>query len=190
MSNLCLLLASAVFLLSGCGKGQNLAMSPLETSGGYGVYRSGQPTDDQIKSLCGLGVRQVFALNGEGGKYEQALKSNCPQAEIVYNVMQDADSPTSIAFLQKFDDAVSKARSEGTGILFHCSCGCHRTGRLAAYYRMKYQGWTADQAIKEMLEVGKDMDGHPTLPGQVRAMEDYIKGRSCQQEARYCLVEN
>jgi protein tyrosine/serine phosphatase len=34
----------------------------------------------------------------------------------------------------------------------HCKGGRHRTGALTAIYRITHDGWTADQAYKEMKE--------------------------------------
>ncbi len=35
-------------------------------------------------------------------------------------------------------------------ILFHCKAGLHRTGILAAVYRMEYQGWSHEEAYREL----------------------------------------
>jgi tyrosine-protein phosphatase SIW14 len=35
-------------------------------------------------------------------------------------------------------------------VLFHCKAGLHRTGCLAAVYRMEYQGWSRDAAWREL----------------------------------------
>ena len=35
-------------------------------------------------------------------------------------------------------------------ILIHCRAGLHRTGCMAAIYRMEYQGWTPERAVDEM----------------------------------------
>ena len=52
---------------------------------------------------------------------------------------------------------------------------------------MKYNGWEASDAIEEMYDVGKDMDAHPYLPAQVKALKDYINGRPCSQESGACV---
>ncbi|HEY7426136.1 MAG TPA: dual specificity protein phosphatase family protein [Gemmataceae bacterium] len=39
-------------------------------------------------------------------------------------------------------------------VLIHCHAGLHRTGILTAVYRMEYQGWTADEAFREMKAQG------------------------------------
>lgn len=35
-------------------------------------------------------------------------------------------------------------------VLIHCHAGLHRTGVLAAVYRMEYEGWSAAEAIREL----------------------------------------
>jgi tyrosine-protein phosphatase SIW14 len=35
-------------------------------------------------------------------------------------------------------------------VLFHCQAGLHRTGCLAAVYRMEYDGWPAARALREL----------------------------------------
>ena len=47
-------------------------------------------------------------------------------------------------FLEIMDDPDSYP------VLFHCRAGLHRTGCMAAVYRMEYQGWTPRQALLEM----------------------------------------
>ena len=39
-------------------------------------------------------------------------------------------------------------------VLLHCKAGLHRTGVLVAVYRMEYDGWTPQQAIREMKDNG------------------------------------
>jgi len=39
-------------------------------------------------------------------------------------------------------------------VLIHCHAGLHRTGILTAVYRMEYQGWTVDEAFREMKAQG------------------------------------
>lgn len=39
-------------------------------------------------------------------------------------------------------------------VLIHCHAGLHRTGVLTAIYRMEYQGWTADEAYRDMKAQG------------------------------------
>lgn len=180
-------LALGVWLaFSGCGN-LNRLESLDEKENGFAFYRSGQPTDKDLDAWCDMGVQRIFALNGMAAAYAAQLVEKCPSARVVFNKLQDPDVGLTKEFIAEFDRSVQEAMALGEKVLIHCYCGCHRTGRLAAYYRMKYQGWTAEQAIEEMLRVGTNMGNHPSLPAQVRAMEDHIKKRACKQDAVNCL---
>jgi tyrosine-protein phosphatase SIW14 len=55
------------------------------------------------------------------------------------------DRPPAIdQFLAIMDDPATYP------VLLHCRAGLHRTGIMAAIYRMEYQGWSHEQAIAEM----------------------------------------
>ncbi len=176
-------------VISCAPKDQNNSYSVVDqkADSGFSVYRSGQPETPAIAEWCKAGVKSIYALNGRGSEYAEQLAKDCPQAKIIFDLAQDADVAVDHAFLEDFDREITSAQAGGYGVMFHCNCGCHRTGRLAAYYRMKYNQWTADQAIAEMNSIGKDMDEHVNLIPQVRAMDDYIHARPCSQEARYCV---
>jgi protein tyrosine/serine phosphatase len=60
-----------------------------------------------------------------------------------------ANRPAAIErFLAIMDDPANLP------VLVHCRAGLHRTGVLAAVYRMEYQGWTHEQAIHELRDMG------------------------------------
>jgi tyrosine-protein phosphatase SIW14 len=39
-------------------------------------------------------------------------------------------------------------------VLIHCKAGLHRTGIMAAIYRMEYNGWTREEALHELRSHG------------------------------------
>jgi tyrosine-protein phosphatase SIW14 len=65
------------------------------------------------------------------------------------------------AFLAIMDDPANHP------VLLHCRAGLHRTGVLAAVYRMEYEGWTGAQALAELKANGF---GH----SKAVASNDYI----------------
>jgi protein tyrosine phosphatase len=64
-------------------------------------------------------------------------------------------------FLKIMDDPTNHP------VLIHCRAGLHRTGILAALYRMEYEGWPLDWALKELQENGFSTS-------QCTARNDYI----------------
>ncbi len=104
-----------------------------------------------------------------------------------YNARQSAYEPVSEEFLRAFDAWVAEARRSGRKIAFRCRHGWHRTGRLAAYHRIRHQGVETDEAIEEMNRIGRFMWKHRQLEPQVEAMADFIAGRDCSVAAEYCV---
>jgi tyrosine-protein phosphatase SIW14 len=52
------------------------------------------------------------------------------------------------AFLKLMDDP------ETYPVLIHCKAGLHRTGVLAALYRQEYEGWSSQEALRELKNHG------------------------------------
>jgi len=129
-------------------------------------------------------------LSGDANSYEKKNMAMVPGLTVVYDQKQDADVPVTMSFLKWFDQWVEDARSKGKAIAFRCQCGCHRTGRLAAYYQMKYQNLTMDDAWVLLDEYGKNMWLHGNLKKQITSLKDYIDGRPCSQEPKHCVIDD
>lgn len=50
-------------------------------------------------------------------------------------------------------------------VFVHCRLGEDRTGMMVAAYRMAAQGWTADEAMREMQQFGFSNVHHVLCPG-------------------------
>jgi hypothetical protein len=161
-----------------------------ELPNGFKLYRSGTPSKADLKEFHALGIREIAVLSGDADKRELRYPHLVPDLEVVYNETQKGSKPLTASFLRWFDQWVGEARAEGKVIAFRCRCGCHRTGRLAAYYQMKYRSLSVEQALDLMGRRGKKMFLHGHLWLQVRALEDYIHGRPCSQKRKYCVVED
>jgi hypothetical protein len=180
------LVVAAGFLLTACNAAPQPFDSVAET--GFAVYRSGLLSAEEFESLCKEGVGQMVILDGTGFRRECEMRQRlCPQLRIRYDRGQDAGVPLTEEFLTAFDRWVEEAQSSGTKVAFRCHHGWHRAGRLTAYYRMKFDGWSAEEAIAEMNQVGGMMWQHPYLEPQVEAMSDLITGRPCGQDLEYCV---
>jgi len=112
------------------------------------LYRGGQPTEDGFQSLARMGIDIVIDLRGSrsrerdlvtklGMRYE-AMPWHCPRPKD-----------------QVFARFLLLLRSNPTRKVFiHCRLGDDRTGMMIAAYRMAEQGWTAQQAMREMKSLG------------------------------------
>jgi hypothetical protein len=156
---------------------------------GFGIYRTGLPTKADIKKMCDMGITEMMVMSGNAQDAELKYQDECPQLKVVYNQKQSPKVTLTKDFLNFFDQWVETARAEGKKIAFRCNCGCHRTGRLAAYYQMKYQNLYYDDAIAIMKKHGKFMIFYRYLDYQVKALFDYIQGQECSQKPRYCISD-
>jgi len=158
----------------------------------YRLYRSGAPSRETFAKWCSeYQIERVIVMSGDAESLEFQYQSQgiCPNLKVIYNVKQKVGVPVSDAFLQWFDDQVAAARRDRVGLLFRCKTGSHRTGRLAAYYQMKYEGLSLKEAIAVMNHLGMMMPlfDIPLKP-QVRALDEFIQGQPCDQKQRACVA--
>jgi hypothetical protein len=176
-------------LLSQSALAKNLHLIDSKPNG-FAIYRSGEPSKKDMKEFCKLGIQEIAVLSGSAEKNEWKYQAACPTLKVIYNEEQRVQIPLTDSFLKEFDQWVEEAQNTGKVIAFRCSCGCHRTGRLAAYYQMKYQGLSRPEAITIMNKLGKHMSMYPQLLPQVQALEDYIQGRPCSVKQEFCVQPN
>ncbi len=185
MKNILLLIT---FFTSVVSFGMNLHLVDRDLESGYSMYRTGLPTFNDIKQMCDLGITEMMVLSGNAEDHEFKYQKACPNLKVVYNKKQKVSIPLSDTFLADFDEWVKDSMEKGKKIAFRCNCGCHRTGRLAAYYQMKYQGLSVKDALALMKLRGKFMWAFTTvLPPQVIALNDYILGRKCSVSRKFCV---
>ncbi len=135
------------------------------------VYRSGQMTAEGFaNAIRAYGIRTVLNLQDDNPNPNlprtffdrRSIRESevCEQLGVDYRLIgvgllyprtidaprdgKYARPPAVDEFLKLMDDPSAYP------ILFHCKAGLHRTGILAAIYRMEYQGWTHQQAYEEL----------------------------------------
>jgi hypothetical protein len=129
------------------------------------VYRSGQLTAEGFIDACrSLGIKTIINLQDDFPDPDlsyrflnwRTIKESdlCHMIGVRYVFIGPdltwrrrvgRDRPEAIEqFLAVMDDPDSYP------VLLHCKAGLHRTGCLAAVYRMEYEGWTPEQAVREM----------------------------------------
>jgi hypothetical protein len=167
----------------------NLHLIDNDETTGFALYRTSAPDAGDMRRFCKLGITEMMVLSGTAAKHEIRHAKECPTLKVIYNVAQSTKVPVSRGFLNAFDDWVKDAQVQGKKIAFRCECGCHRTGRLAAYYQMKYQGLTLADAKAIMSRHGQWMLFFPHIYKQVNALSDFIYGRVCSTKRKYCVRE-
>jgi len=133
------------------------------------VYRSGQLTADGLTEAAEqLGIKTIINLQDDFPDPDLELsfldRRTIKESDLcrllgvryifigpdlVWRKRVGLDRPEAIEqFLAVMDDPDSYP------VLFHCKAGIHRTGCMAAIYRMEYEGWTPSQAVQEMKRNG------------------------------------
>jgi protein tyrosine/serine phosphatase len=115
------------------------------------LYRGGEPTNFGLAKVEKMGVKTVIDLRGSGPVTE-AEKREVERLGMRYiNMPMDSRAPSRDT-VTTFLDEVAKAKDDkDRGAVFvHCQHGSDRTGCLVGVWRVAKEGWSYDDAYKEM----------------------------------------
>lgn len=175
------------FAENSAARSNNFHLIQEDTTTGFAIYRTSRPSREDMATFCELGIAEMMVLSGNAEDWEYKHQAACPGLKVVYNQAQKAKIPLTKSFLDFFDEWIAEAKRTGKKIAFRCNCGCHRTGRLAAYFQLKYQKLTVRDAQVIMKRYGKGMMFYRFLWPQVVAIDAYIKGKECPVAKEYCV---
>ena len=133
------------------------------------LLRCGQPHVrdlDQIRREHGLKAI-VCARGGTRhplrGRWFRLEKAWCERHGVRLEHMPFSDAATPPAdVIDRFLAIVREPANRP--VLVHCEQGFHRTGILAAAYRISAEGWPLERAIAEMERMGFQMDRAKRMP--------------------------
>jgi len=120
------------------------------------LYRGAQPEGRDYADLKSLGVKTIVNLTSDDAQQDE--KSMTESAGMSYfQIPMTTHTPPTAAQLSEFLRIVNDPANQP--VYVHCVGGRHRTGVMTATYRMTHEGWTPDQAFKEMKQYkfGADM---------------------------------
>lgn len=127
------------------------------------VYRSAQPTKDDLKRLK-ANIQLDEVLN---------LRANLPLKYFdeandlgiaLDNIPMFDDSPPSPKDVDQALHIIRENYISRSPILVCCKGGRHRTSLIIACYRVRYNGWTKERAWEEAKKYGwYDANGHKPL---------------------------
>jgi len=124
------------------------------------LFRGAQPTRQGFHKLAEMGITIVVDLRERGreGERQQVTKLGMRFVEMPWMCFHPKDSDMA-QFLKLLRD------NRGKKVFVHCQTGDDRTGMMVAAYRMAEQGWTAEEAMKEMEAYGFTSSHHLICPG-------------------------
>lgn len=144
------------------------------------LYRSPQPTAEDIDRAAELGVKTVINLRGANpGKpwYDEEKAATTRHNMLQIDIGMSAGRLPHRDDLIKLLDALAEAPRP---ILIHCMAGVDRTGEAAAIYQMLYMGKTKEEAL-EMLS-GKFGHFESNMPAKIYFIRDLWQGEKWARE--------
>ncbi|HYE16386.1 MAG TPA: hypothetical protein VD968_18250 [Pyrinomonadaceae bacterium] len=127
------------------------------------VYRGAFPSEEGYRALVAkLGVRRVLSLTDRAADDESAKALRAGMRGWWHIPFHDREAPDPV-LVREWLAHVRTATPEDP-VYTHCMGGRHRTGVLIAVLRVTDQGWTKQEAFREMLRYGwYDARGHRPL---------------------------
>lgn len=116
----------------------------FQVSGDF--YRSEQPQCSSFDLLCSLGLRSILNLRSRDNN--KAVLADLPLNNFHVSMLPDKFGDPEILMALRHLLAAPKP------ILVHCQHGSDRTGVVFALYRIIFENWSKQDAIKEMKEGG------------------------------------
>ena len=134
------------------------------------LYRGGQPGADGLEALKRKGVSIVVDMRGGHSEHEKRAveELGMEYVSIPWHCPLPSDAPF-VKFLKVIEQNPDKK------VFVHCRLGDDRTGMAIASYRMAEEGWTADEALKEMELFGFTGVHHMICPGLERYEKNFPK---------------
>ena len=130
-------------------------------------YRGAQPLNpEEFAQLKKFGIKTVIDLRKDS--LRQAPEWARSSGLQYFNIPLLARKPATQEQTSYFLNIVNNP--ENWPVYVHCKGGRHRTGGMTAIYRITHDGWTADQAFKEM----EEYDFNDSIFGGPGAQKKYI----------------
>lgn len=137
------------------------------------LFRGGQPGIDGLEALKKMGVSIIVDMRGSKSPHEQIAvgKLGMQYIAIPWHCPLPSDGIFA-RFLKVIHDNPDKK------VFVHCRLGDDRTGMAIAAYRMADEGWSPEEALKEMEEFGFTGVHHficPTLQSYEKHFPNHLK---------------
>ncbi len=138
------------------------------------LFRSAQPTAEGFQKLKELGIVTVVNLRSFNSDRKEIGMTGLAY-EHLYMKAWHPERKEIVRFLQIVTDP------KRTPVLVHCQHGADRTGTMSAIYRIVVEGWSKDDAIREMQDGGF---GFHSIWGNLPKWIHELDVEAIRQEAR------
>lgn len=107
------------------------------------LYRSAQPTAIGMQNLKAMGIKTVINLRSFHSDRDELAGTDLSYEHLTMKAWHP-EYKEAVRFLEIVTDP------DNAPVLVHCQHGADRTGTMCAIYRITVQGWSKENAIKEM----------------------------------------
>ena len=111
------------------------------------LYRSAQPSAEGMRNLKKIGIQTIVNLRSFHSDRKEIGDTGLAY-EHIYMKAWHPEEKEIIIFLK----IVSNPKR--APVLVHCQHGADRTGTMSAVYRVAVQGWSKEDALREMTQGG------------------------------------
>ena len=108
------------------------------------LYRGAQPQQSDVPRLEALGIRTIISFRAWHRDENAFTMPGVKLVRVPMDTWKIGDEQIVRALL-----AIESALKDGP-VLIHCQYGADRTGVVSAMYRILHQGWTPEQAGREL----------------------------------------
>jgi hypothetical protein len=143
------------------------------------LFRGGQPKGAGYEHLKQMGIDIVvdLRLSGDGNEKKDVNRAGMKFVPLRWHCMYPHDEVFA-RFLKFLHD------NRGKKIFVHCRYGDDRTGMMIAAYRMAEEGWTPEEARKEMEKFGFHRLVCPRLGPYESHFPEHLKNGSAFKDWR------
>jgi protein tyrosine/serine phosphatase len=107
------------------------------------LYRSQQPASAGFRSLRDMGIKTIVNFRAHHSDEKKMKGLDMKYVQIPINTWSLNDRHVE-QFLKVMSDESNHP------VLVHCQHGADRTGSMVAIYRMVFENWNKEEALKEM----------------------------------------
>lgn len=140
------------------------------------LYRSGQPSAEQMKALEKMGVKTILSLRQFNSDDKEAQGTAFNLYRVPVNAGRIKD--------KHIIEALKIIHNAPKPVLVHCWHGSDRTGAVVAMYRIVFEDWSKQAAIDELMQ---PQYGHHQRT--YRNIPEYIKQADVEAIRRAVLAE-
>ncbi|MEO5915163.1 MAG: tyrosine-protein phosphatase [Luteolibacter sp.] len=107
------------------------------------LYRCAQPSAVGMGNAKEMGVKTIVSLRAFHSDRDEIGKTGLGYEHLYFKTWHPEEEDV-VQFLKIVTDPTR------TPVLLHCQHGADRTGTMSAIYRIVVQGWTKEEAVREM----------------------------------------